>query len=92
MQDLFTKVNIYIMIFCLFHRIVIFTTKLTDFDNFNFLHIKIIFLSVQCAKNGICRFIVSRLIYGLLSHYYNIIIGIFPKYLQKKKNQQHLPA
>ena len=31
------------------------------------------------------------MIYGILPHKYDIICGIFPKYLQKiKKNQQHL--
>ena len=39
------------------------------------------------------HFVVSRMIYGIVSYKYDIISGIFPKYLQKiKKNQQHHPA
>ena len=33
------------------------------------------------------------MIYGILPHKYDVISGVFLKYLQKiKKNQQHLPA
>ena len=33
------------------------------------------------------------MIYGILPRKYDVIGGIFPKYLQKiKKNKQHLPA
>ena len=37
------------------------------------------------CKNRFCHFIVSRMIYEILSHKYDIISGIFPKYLQMTK-------
>ena len=35
------------------------------------------------AKKRFCHFDDSRMIYGILAHKYDIISGIFPKYLQK---------
>ena len=36
-------------------------------------------------KIDFCYFVVSRMIYLILPHKYDIISGIFPKYLQKIK-------
>ena len=56
------------------------------------VHLLIREIKRKCAKNRFCHFVVSRMIYGILPHEYDIISGILPKYLQKKKNQQHLQA
>ena len=43
-------------------------------------------LNVNVLKKELFRhFVVSRMIYGILSHEYDIISGIFPKYLKKTK-------
>ena len=42
-------------------------------------------LNVYVLKIDLCHFVVSRMIYGILPHKYDIISGLFPNYLQKIK-------
>ena len=55
------------------------------------VHLRIQEVKGLCAKNRIGHFKVNRGAYGILSHKYDIMDGIFLIYLQKiLKNQQHL--
>ena len=42
-------------------------------------------LNINSVKNRFCHFVVSKMINEILPHKYDIINGIFPKYLQKIK-------
>lgn len=46
-----------------------------------------------CVQHKICHSPASRETYVILTYHYDIIGGMFLKYLQKiKKTQQHIPA
>ena len=49
------------------------------------VHLLIHEIKRLCAKNGIYHFVVGRMIYKILTHQYDVISGIFPKYLKTIK-------
>ena len=65
------------------HCTVVYSIEMTIRN----VHLLIHDIKRLCAKNRFCHYVVicSRMIYRILPHKYDILGGIFPKFLQKIK-------